>query len=122
MRAALLRSIEITPNVLQITIDKQRVQLRDQMKIADTARAQIGEEAGPDDFELWAIAARNATDVAKALKENLEMQTKSRATVQEADTLSLIAELKKRATGKEKDADAIAALAKPAKGAARGRV
>lgn len=108
---ALRASLTIVPNVLEATIAKQREQLVAQLHIADTARTQ-------EDWELWATAARNAADVARALHENLEMQMQSRATVSEAATSSILAELRKRAA--EGDKQALAAL-KPKKEPARGR-
>jgi hypothetical protein len=107
---ALKASLRIVPDTLEITIGKQREQLADQLRIADSARRQ-------EDLELWATAACNARDVARALDENLEMQTMSRATVKEADTPRLIDELRLRA--KEGDKEALAVL-KPKKEAGRG--
>lgn len=113
-RQALLRSVEITPDVLETTIATQRQQLRDQLHIADGARAL-------EDWELWARSARNTADVAKALHENLEMQMQSRATVAESDTASLWRAIQDRAAAGEKDAQAIIRKAQPKKEPARGR-
>ena len=110
-RQALKASLKIVENTLDVTIAKQREQLADQLRIADSARRQ-------EDLELWATAARNAADVARALDENLEMQTMSRATVKEADTPRLVAELRLRA--KEGAKEALAVLKPPKKEVARG--
>ena len=96
-RQALRVSAALTPNALEKTIAKQREQLKACLHIADAARAD-------EDLELWATQARNAADVAKALSENLEMQTMSRCTVPEAPDEALTAELVKRAESKGPDA------------------
>lgn len=115
-RQALQLSIVQEPDVLAQAIEVQRRQLRDTLHIADTARAQ-------EDWETWAVSARNAADVARALDENLEMQQmQSRATVPEASTASLISELRDRAL-KSGDKEAQKALKIPVakKGGARVR-
>lgn len=112
-RQALKASLRVVPT-LDTVIATQRQQLRDQLHIADGARAL-------EDWELWARSARNVADVARALEDNLEQQTMSRATVLESSTEALVAELRKRAAAGEKDAAAALRAPAKAKEAARGR-
>lgn len=104
-RKALQSSLRVVEDTLETIIATQRQQLQDALVIADNARAK-------EDWETWAAQARNVADLTKALDETLEMRTQSRATVPEASTAALVAELTKRARAGEKDA---AAALKPSK-------
>lgn len=129
LRRDLERSLDL--DVLAQTIAVQRQQLKDQMHIADAARARIDGDADLDDVTIWARAAGNALDVATALNENLEMQhsmTRLADLPKEFTAGALLeAALKAHKTGDETFLPALAKLnaelaqAKP-KGGARGRV
>lgn len=111
MKAALLRSIEITPDTRATVMQELHVQLQDHLEIA--AKSFLS-----GDFIVVESACGNAQAAAKALRENQELAM-SRATVAESDTQTLWETIKKRADAGE--ADAIEIVKKAAKAVKEAR-
>lgn len=95
-RQALLRSVEIEPDVLAKTIETQRKQLTDHLTIADRARAQ-------EDWDMWVSAATHVRDLTISLEQNLEMQNSMRLSdLQNFTAGALVAQALKEALAGDK--------------------
>jgi len=96
-RQALAASCALVPDVRATTIFQLRQRLQDQLEV-------IRKSLDGSDFELAATHLGYAAQTARAIHENLELDSMSRCTVAEAPEETLVGELIKRAERGEADA------------------